>query len=274
MLIAFIGGGNMASALITGLRKPGRHGLEIRVADPSDEARRRLRADFGVSVAERAGDIIEGADVIVLAVKPQVMPDVLQELAGSIEPGQLVLSIAAGTTIAEIAGRLGPGVPVIRAMPNTPALVGAGIAGLCAAPECKPHHCDQAERILRSAGRVVWLDRESLMDAVTAISGSGPAYFFLLAEALARAGERLGLPEDVARVLAETTCSGAGAMLAASDDGAATLRRRVTSPGGTTQAALEVLATGDFEELVFQAVAAAERRGGELSGRFGGESGA
>lgn len=270
MLIAFIGGGNMATALVGGLLKPARQGLEIRVADPSDDARRRLRSDFGVAVAERGTEIVAGADVIVLAVKPQVIPAVLRDLSGSVEPGQLVLSIAAGTTIGNIASGLGSPAdaqqPIIRAMPNTPALIGAGITGLCAGPGCKPHHREQAERILRAAGRVVWLRDEALMDAVTAISGSGPAYFFLLAEALAAAGERLGLPADTARELAEYTCSGAGAMLASSADGAATLRRRVTSPGGTTQAALEAFGAGGFTELVYRAVAAAERRGKELAG--------
>jgi pyrroline-5-carboxylate reductase len=177
-----------------------------------------------------------------------------------------VLSVAAGTTIADISTALGAGIPVVRAMPNTPALIGAGVSGLCAGAGCKLHHREQAERILEAAGRVVWIDRESLMDAVTAISGSGPAYFFLLAEALAAAGERLGLPPGVARELAETTCSGAGAMLGTLHEDAATLRKRVTSPGGTTEAALAVLSEGGLPELVFRAAAAAERRGHELAG--------
>ena len=170
-------------------------------------------------------------------------------------------------------------------MPNTPALVGEGISVLCAGKHCRPHHRDQAERILNAAGQVLWVDDETLMDAVTAVSGSGPAYFFLLTEALAEAGVRLGLKEDVARKLAECTCIGAGAMLkhsisgqstagqstagqtAASQStmGAAELRQRVTSPGGTTQAALNAFADGKFRELVYAAAAAAERRGNELS---------
>jgi len=150
-------------------------------------------------------------------------------------------------------------------MPNTPALVGEGISGLCAGEHCRSHHRAQAERILRAAGDVIWVDDESLMDAVTAISGSGPAYFFLLAEALAAAGTRLGLPPDVASRLAEQTCSGAGAMLKDSDAGAAELRRRVTSPGGTTQAALDVFNRGEFAELVHAAAEAAEKRGRELA---------
>jgi pyrroline-5-carboxylate reductase len=266
MLIAFIGGGNMATALISGLLKAGRQGLEIRVADPSEEARKRMRSDFGISVAEHATGVTDDADVIVLAVKPQVVPAVLTQLAGNLASGQLVLSIAAGTTIADITAGLGADLPVVRAMPNTPALVGAGITGVCSSAACKPHHREQAERILKSAGRVVWIENESLMDAVTAVSGSGPAYFFLLTEALAEAGERLGLPADTARLLAETTCTGAGAMLDSTSEGAAVLRQRVTSPGGTTQAALDALAEGGFRNLVFRAAEAAERRGKELAG--------
>ncbi|MEJ8569817.1 pyrroline-5-carboxylate reductase [Elongatibacter sediminis] len=269
MLIAFIGGGNMATALVSGLQKSGRHGLVIRVADPSDDARRRLQSEYGVEVADRAADVVPGADVIVLAVKPQVMPLVLDEIADRVEPGQLILSIAAGTTIGDITGATGPGPAVIRAMPNTPALIGAGITGLYAGDGCKPHHREQAERILESAGPVVWVEEERLMDAVTAISGSGPAYFFLLAEALTRAGERLGLPPDIASALAEKTCSGAGAMLEAADEGADVLRERVTSPGGTTQAALEALASSNFEEIVYEAARAAEQRGRELAGGAG-----
>ncbi|MSQ97726.1 MAG: pyrroline-5-carboxylate reductase [Xanthomonadales bacterium] len=271
MLIAFIGGGNMATALISGLSKKVEQGLTIRVAEPSEEARARLQSSFDVFVSSSAASVAQGADVIVLAVKPQVLPAVLSELSGTIEPGQLVLSIAAGATIAAISQQLGPRQVIIRSMPNTPALVGEGISVLCAGEHCRPHHRDQAERILHAAGEVLWVDDETLMDAVTAVSGSGPAYFFLLTEALAEAGVRLGLKEDVAHKLAECTCIGAGAMLKQSTSGqsttvgAAELRQRVTSPGGTTQAALNAFADGKFKELVYAAAAAAERRGNELS---------
>jgi pyrroline-5-carboxylate reductase len=275
MLIAFIGGGNMATALISGLSSQVDQGLTIRVAEPSEEARARLQSSFDVFVSASAASVAHGADVIVLAVKPQVLPVVLSELSGLIEPGQLVLSIAAGATIDAIGRQLGPRQAIIRSMPNTPALVGAGISVLCAGEHCRSHHRDQAERILHAAGEVLWLEDETLMDAVTAVSGSGPAYFFLLAEALADAGVRLGLDQNVARKLAECTCIGAGAMLkqaisgqsatGQSTAGAAELRQRVTSPGGTTQAALNAFADGKFRELVYSAVAAAERRGNELS---------
>lgn len=270
----------MATALISGLTKKVEQGLTIRVAEPSEEARARLQSSFDVFVSSSAASVAQGADVIVLAVKPQVLPAVLSELAGDIEPGQLVLSIAAGATIAAISQQLGPRQAIIRSMPNTPALVGEGISVLCAGEHCRPHHRDQAERILHAAGEVLWVDDEALMDAVTAVSGSGPAYFFLLTEALAEAGVRLGLRADVARKLAECTCIGAGAMLkqstlgqstsgqstsGQSTLGAAELRQRVTSPGGTTQAALNAFADGKFKELVYAAAVAAERRGNELS---------
>lgn len=265
MLIAFIGGGNMATALIGGLIKSGDSGLSVRVADPSKEARVRLQATFGVFVCSHATEAAQGADVIVMAVKPQVVPQVLAELAGNINTGQLLLSIAAGTTIKAMSERLSPGQAIIRSMPNTPALVAEGISVLCAGEFCRKHHRDQATRVLRAAGDVIWLEDESLMDAVTAISGSGPAYFFYLAEAMIAAGTRLGLTEEMSRKLAEQTCAGAGAMLKKSDAAAAELRRRVTSPGGTTEAALKALTDGGFFELIYSAVAAAERRGRELS---------
>lgn len=265
MLIAFIGGGNMARALITGLKRSGDSGLSIRVADPSEAARAELRSGYDLVVSPGIPEAARGADVIVLAVKPQVIPEVLSELKGAIQPEQLLLSIAAGTSITAMANQLGPRQAIIRSMPNTPALVGEGISGLCAGEHCRSHHRAQAERILRAAGDVIWVEDESLMDAVTAVSGSGPAYFFLLTEALAAAGARLGLPPDVASRLATQTCAGAGAMLTASQASAAELRQRVTSPGGTTQAALDVFSRGGFAELVFAAAEAAERRGRELA---------
>jgi len=260
----------MATALISGLSKKMEQGLTIRVAEPSEEARARLQSSFDIFVSSSAASAAQGADVIVLAVKPQVLPTVLSELAMAIEPSQLVLSIAAGATIAAIGQQLSPRQAIVRSMPNTPALVGEGISVLCAGENCRPHHRDQAERILHAAGEVLWVDDETLMDAVTALSGSGPAYFFLLTEALTEAGVRLGLQQPIARKLAERTCIGAGAMLklstvGQSTVGAAELRQRVTSPGGTTQAALDAFADGKFKELVYAAAAAAERRGNELS---------
>ena len=266
MMITFIGGGNMATALISGLRRGTGPELKIRVSDPSEEARNRLQAAYEVEPFADSIEAIAGADIIVLAVKPQVITRVLDQLAGNTEPRQLVLSIAAGTTIATIARALGKDQAVIRSMPNTPALIGHGISAICPGETCRPHQIEQAEEILSAAGEVVLIEDESLMDVVTAISGSGPAYFFLLTEALAVAGRTFGLPGELADKLAAYTACGAGAMLIQSTEGAAGLRRRVTSPGGTTQAALKALESGEFSRLVHSAVEAATSKSRELAG--------
>jgi pyrroline-5-carboxylate reductase len=265
MLITFIGGGNMATALISGLANPPRAHLKIRVCDPREEARTHLENTFGVKTHTDAGIAIDGADVIVLAVKPQSMPEVLAELRGQVRPEQLILSIAAGITISSIHQQLGERQAVIRSMPNTPALIGHGITGVVAGRHCSDPQHHQAEEILSAAGEIVWLDDEELMDAVTAISGTGPAYYFLLTEVLAAAAESFGLPAETADRLASVTCFGAGAMLASSPGEAAELRRRVTSPGGTTQAAMAVMEKGKFRELVHRAAEAARDRSKELA---------
>ena len=265
MLITFIGGGNMATALISGLVNPPRAHIRLRVSDPNEQARRHLENTFGAATFTDTVKAIDGADVILLAIKPQSMQQVLDELRGRTAPGQMVLSIAAGTTIKRIRDRLGDDVAVIRSMPNTPALIGHGITGVVASDNCSREQRMQAQEILEAAGEVVWLDDESLMDAVTAISGTGPAYYFLLAEALADAARAMGLPAETADRLASVTCFGAGAMLASGPGEAAELRRRVTSPGGTTQAAMEVLGDGRFRELLARAAEAARKRSRELS---------
>lgn len=265
MLITFIGGGNMATALISGLLESGDEELLVHVSEPSEEARERLQSTLRVKTFSNAIEAVKGADLVVLAVKPQVIPLVLDELEGTLDSEQVILSIAAGTTIAAIEKELGTGFAIIRSMPNTPALIGEGISGAVAGRNCQKTHRDLAGRVLGAAGEVIWVPEESLMDAVTAISGSGPAYFFLLAEALAEAGTRLGLPAEISRRLADQTCIGAGAMLKHSEAAAGELRKRVTSPGGTTQAALEAFAAGGFSGLVHRAAAAARQRGEELS---------
>lgn len=267
MLITFIGGGNMASALISGLANPPRSNLRIRVVDPNQEARARLEKTFSLETFTDPVTAIEGADVILLAVKPQTMPAVLADLSGHVHPEQLVLSIAAGVTMASIESRLGRGLAVVRCMPNTPALIGHGITGMTAGPNCSARQRGLAEQILSAASEVVWLDDEGLMDAVTAVSGTGPAYFFLLTEALAAAARELGLPAATADRLAAITCFGAGAMVATSPDEAEELRRRVTSPGGTTEAAMAVLEDGAFRDLMLRAVRAAKDRSRALSGQ-------
>jgi len=267
MLITFIGGGNMASALISGLANPPRSNLRIRVVDPNDEARARLEKTFDLAAYTDPVAAIDGADVILLAVKPQIMSAVLANLAGHVRPGQLVLSIAAGVPMASIEAQLGHGLAVVRCMPNTPALIGHGITGMTAGPNCDARQRALAEQILSAASEVVWLDDEGLMDAVTAVSGTGPAYFFLLTEVLAGAARELGLPAATADRLAAITCFGAGAMVATSPDEAEELRRRVTSPGGTTEAAMAVLESGAFRDLMLRAVRAAKDRSRELSGQ-------
>ncbi|MFP4209036.1 MAG: pyrroline-5-carboxylate reductase [Wenzhouxiangella sp.] len=261
---AFIGGGNMARALIGGLCRAGHLPEAICVADPGAAARDRVAAEFGVPVTASNPVAVAGARVIVLAVKPQVMGQVLPELQTALAPDALVISIAAGITLATLRRGLGEKGRLVRAMPNTPALFGVGMTGMVADSHVEAEDRKRAVDILQTAGETVWLDDEGLMDVVTAVSGSGPAYFFALAEQLALAGERAGLAPAVAAKLARQTAFGAGTMLARSDHTAGQLREQVTSPGGTTAAALAVLSAGGFEDLVARAVDAAVRRGRQL----------
>ncbi|NKI35031.1 pyrroline-5-carboxylate reductase [Wenzhouxiangella sp. XN79A] len=263
-VIAFIGAGNMARALIGGLLDGGHPAERLRAADPGHEARDRVRSLGPLEVAEDNADVVAGADVVVLAVKPQVIDPVLRELAGLLADHALVVSVAAGIPTARLQRELGAPRPVVRAMPNTPALLGRGATGLYAVPACSDAQRATGRSIFEAVGVVVEVEDEALMDVVTAVSGSGPAYFFALAEALAEAGEAAGLPRRAARTLADHTAAGAGAMMATGTDDAATLRERVTSPGGTTAAALDRFAADGLDRLVFNAVDAAIRRGREL----------
>ena len=265
-VLAFIGGGNMARSLIGGLLAAGVDPDRVRVADPSSQARDALAADFGVRVFAESGAAVQDADTWVFAVKPQVMRGVCDALAAAAQAARpLVVSIAAGITSAQLDRWLGGGQAVVRAMPNTPALLGAGVTGLYANARVDAAGRARAERLLASAGRTVWIDDEALMDAVTGTSGSGPAYVFLLAEAMEAAAAAEGLAPEAARTLVQQTLLGAARMLVESGEPPAELRRRVTSPGGTTQAAIETFEAGGLRELVARAVRAATRRGGELS---------
>ena len=264
--IAFIGGGNMARSLIGGLVARGQDAGAIRVAEPVAPVREALAADFGVSVFADGAQAVEGASTWVLATKPQVLRPVCETLADAAQRTRpLVVSIAAGITAAQLERWLGGGIPVVRAMPNTPALLGAGVTGLFASEAVDDAGRSMAERLLAAAGRTVWIDHEAQMDAVTAVSGSGPAYVFLLAEAMVDAGIAEGLPPEAARTLALQTVLGAARMLTESDVDAAELRRRVTSPNGTTQAAIEAFEAGGLRTLVASAIHAARVRGMELS---------
>ena len=264
--IAFIGGGNMARSLIGGLVAAGTPATAIRVAEPVEALRKGLATDYGVAVFETATKAADGAGTWLFAVKPQVMREVCGELAPQARQARpLAVSIAAGITAAQLERWLGGDLAVVRTMPNTPALLGAGVTGLYANPRVDAAQRTQAQELLSAAGATVWIEDEALMDAVTALSGSGPAYVFLLAEAMQAAGEAQGLPAGTARTLTLHTVLGAARMLVEGDASAAELRRRVTSPGGTTQAAIEVFEAGGFRDLVDRAIAAAARRGGELS---------
>jgi pyrroline-5-carboxylate reductase len=267
--IAFIGGGNMARSLVGALAGAGLDVRSIAVAEPNEELREALARDFGVATHADNIAAIAGAGTIVLAVKPQVMREVCVALGRAIgdEAKPLVVSIAAGIRIDQVEAWLGRALPIVRAMPNTPALVGAGATGLIANARASAHERARAESILGAAGRTAWVDDEALMDVVTALSGSGPAYFFLLVEALEDAAAAKGLPRETARLLASQTCLGAGRMLVESGEPPSRLRERVTSPGGTTAAALAAFDAGGFRALVASAVDAATKRGRELSER-------
>ena len=265
MKIAFIGGGNMATALISGLFSSGDGVDKIQVADPGVDVQKRLQEQWPLTCVSSAVDAIQDMDMIVLAVKPQVLPIVLKEIGSKVSSTQVVISIVAGIPLAQIAAQLQAGPPVVRTMPNTPALIGLGITGLYASKNCTAHHRQMAEALMQAAGETVWLEEESLLDVVTAVSGSGPAYFFYMIEAMSNAGTQLGLSKEVANSLALHTAYGASAMAIQSDVDVSELRRRVTSKGGTTQAALDQFKAGGFEGLVDSAINAATQRAQELA---------
>lgn len=266
--IAFTGAGNMAASLIGGLRAQGLDASQIRASDPGAETRSRIQAEHGIEAFEDNAQAIDGADVIVLAVKPQVMKTVCQALQPNLQDGQLIVSIAAGITCASLQSWVGAR-PVVRCMPNTPALLRQGVSGLYATAEVSGEQRQQAEQLLSAVGTALWLEQEQQLDAVTAVSGSGPAYFFLLIEAMTAAGEKLGLPRETASQLTLQTALGAARMAVASDVDAAELRRRVTSPAGTTEAAIKSFQASGFEAIVEQALQAAATRSAELAEQLG-----
>ncbi|QJI43644.1 pyrroline-5-carboxylate reductase [Pseudomonas sp. ADAK2] len=266
--IAFIGAGNMAASLIGGLRAKGLDAAHIRASDPGTETRARVSAEHGIEVFADNADAIQDADVIVLAVKPQAMKAVCEAIRPSLKPNQLVVSIAAGITCASMNNWLGAQ-PIVRCMPNTPALLRQGVSGLFATAEVNAEQRQQAQELLSAVGLALWLDEEQQLDAVTAVSGSGPAYFFLLIEAMTAAGVKLGLPADIAAQLTVQTALGAAHMAVASDVDAAELRRRVTSPAGTTEAAIKSFQAGGFETLVETALGAAAHRSAEMAEQLG-----
>jgi pyrroline-5-carboxylate reductase len=265
--IGFIGAGNMAQALLEGILTAGLFQKEnVWASDVRPERLVEWKAQYGIQPASNNTQLTAEADIVVLSVKPQIMADVLDGIAGTFKDGALVISIAAGITTDAIKSKLGP-VQIVRVMPNTPALVGAGASGLYNA-SASQDGLKTALDICASVGRAVVVEDENLIDAVTAVSGSGPAYFFLLMEEMIKAGVQLGLTEDAAKTLVLQTAKGA-ALLAESaqqrGEDPAILRQKVTSPGGTTEAALKVMNENKLGQIVLKALTAARNRGQELS---------
>ena len=267
--ISFIGAGNMGRSLIGGLIANGYPAELLSAADPDASQRQQLASLFNVSVFESNEQALAGSEVVVLAVKPQAMRATLQGMLDGIKQAQpLVISIAAGIRLSAISAIIGENLPIIRVMPNTPSLIQAGAAALFANPQVNEPQRELAEAIMRSVGVTVWLDEEKKLDTVTALSGSGPAYYFLFMEAMEKAAVKLGLDEEQARLLTLETAFGAAKMALESSHDPAVLRQQVTSPGGTTESALSVLEQGKLPELVANAIAAANTRSIELADEF------
>lgn len=266
--IAFIGGGNMATALLGGLAGKLTAGANIHVVDPNADALARLHDKFGVSTANAVDHAVYEVDVIVLAVKPQQMKDVATALLPNL-CGQLVLSIAAGIRAVDLSRWLGGHNAIVRCMPNTPALIGQGITGMVATSGVSDAQKEAAEAILRSVGATVWLAEESLIDPVTAVSGSGPAYVFYFIEAMQQAAQEMGLTAEQGTQLAIATFTGAAQLAAQSDEPVSVLRERVTSKGGTTYAALSSMEQSGVKDAIVKALHAAAARGKELGDEFG-----
>ncbi|MDC8772205.1 pyrroline-5-carboxylate reductase [Roseateles albus] len=266
-VIAFIGGGNMASAIIGGLLKAGHPLEQLIVVEPYEPQRAKLAADFGLKALEAADSSLASADLLMWAVKPQLFAEAAAPCAPYVARA-LQLSVMAGIR-SETLVRATGAARVVRAMPNTPALIGQGIAGLYARPEVSAADKVLVEQILAPTGDVLWVERETDLDTVTALSGSGPAYFFYFIEAMMAAGVELGLSAEQARQLALATCAGAAALAQQSSESPATLRERVTSKGGTTYAALSSMQADGVAEAIQRAVKAAGQRARELGDEFG-----
>jgi pyrroline-5-carboxylate reductase len=266
--IGFLGSGNMAEALIKGIITAGLYKPEdIFISDVRAERLDFLTEEYGVTAVATNSELAGKVNILVLSVKPQNMVEALESIKDAVRAETLIISIAAGIKVSNISAVLGDR-PIVRVMPNTPALIGEGASALFANEKAKPT-LSKAEKIFASVGKAVVVDDESLIDAVTAVSGSGPAYYFLLMEEMTRAAGELGLPEDVAKELILQTARGAALLAVERDkrgETPAELRRKVTSPGGTTEAALKVFAAKDFSRLVNEALTAARDRSRQLSG--------
>lgn len=265
--IAFVGCGNMAQALMGGLLAGGWPKQQLAVVEPYAQTRQDLARKFSISAHADAAIALNGADVVVLAVKPQVMKEVCESIKPQL-PDALVISVAAGIRASDLARWLGTQ-RIVRTMPNMPALVHAGITGLAALPGAGTADRALADRILKAVGTTLWVDDESMLDGVTALSGSGPAYVFHFIEALQEAAAQLGFTSEQARELAIATFTGASKLAAQSSESAATLRERVTSKGGTTYAALTRMAEGGVKDNIIAGVLAAAARGKAMGDEFG-----
>jgi pyrroline-5-carboxylate reductase len=268
--IAFIGCGNMSRSLIGGLIANDIKPEQLLATDPDSQQRDSIAEQFKISAVADNNEAITKADVILLAVKPQVMHSVVSEMADTIkETSKLIISIAAGVTLDSITEWLGNSAAVVRVMPNTPALIQAGAAALYANEHTSETQKNTAEAMMRSVGTAIWLESEEQMDVVTALSGSGPAYFFYFMEAMEKAAIDMGLSEENARLLTIETAVGASKMALLSSSDPAALRQQVTSPGGTTEQAINTFTQGKLDELVQKAMGAAKQRSIELSQSFG-----
>jgi pyrroline-5-carboxylate reductase len=267
--IAILGGGNMGRALIGGLVRRGAAAASIAVGEASAQQRDALARELGVGVFADNAAALGRADVVILAVKPQDVAATLVPLAEALRARRpILLSVAAGVRISALRHAAGETVPIVRAMPNRPALVGAGVTGLFTPGDVRPHVKRTAEEVMRAVGEVVWVRSEDELDVVTALSGSGPAYYFLLTELMIQSAVDLGLEPDAARTLALHTLQGAGQLAGASDGDLARLRAAVTSKGGTTEAALRAYEDAGLRDIVARALAAATRRARELAAQF------
>ena len=267
--IGFIGAGNMAYALINGLLNNGYDSKSIKVSDPNDELLQKREAELNITTFENNSSLVEDCDIIVFAVKPQVLSEVCLELREKIKPKHLFISIVAGIRVNDINRWLGGNYPLVRTMPNTPALMQHGVTGLFQNELVYDGQKALVTTILSSVGDCFWVNEEKLIDVITAISGSGPAYFFLLMQSMTQAGIALGLDEKTAKELSIQTAFGASLMATKSGKDPRTLRTNVTSPNGTTQAAIEYFQDQNFEGIVASATRAAFDRARELSAELG-----
>ncbi len=270
--IGFIGGGNMAASIIGGLLASGIDAENIRAGDPNADSLSKLSALGNIQTSQKNHAIIPGCDVIVMAVKPQLMKTVASEISALAQQHRpMVISIAAGITSDSLNRWLGGDLAIVRCMPNTPALLRCGATGLYANDAVCEQQRDLAEKIMQATGLALWVDSEADLDAVTAVSGSGPAYFFLLMEAMQATGEKLGLSSELAARLSQQTALGAARMALEGDVDVAELRRRVTSPKGTTERAITIFEDGGFRQLVDAALSGAALRAEELGRELEGE---